>query len=99
MTQKNRLTKRKNSTMVKNMGNKLAKGKIAPNLVDMMQFRGERYCVVPEKEYTGLLETVRIMSDPEAYKRLKEAFADPVKKKFSSIEEIRKDLESDDDWE
>jgi PHD/YefM family antitoxin component YafN of YafNO toxin-antitoxin module len=67
--------------------------------IGVITLQGEEYCIVPRKEYDGFLETAAIMSDPEAYERLKESFADPIKKRFSSIEEIEKDLDSDGNWE
>jgi hypothetical protein len=65
----------------------------------IITLQGEKYYIVPKKKYDEIIETAVIMSDPEAYERLKKSFADPIKRRFSSIEEIRKDLDSDGDWE
>jgi hypothetical protein len=65
----------------------------------VVTLNSEKYCILPKSIYDGLLETIAIMSDPEAHKKLQEAFADPKKRRFSSIEEIENDLDSNDEWE
>jgi hypothetical protein len=76
---------------------KFAGQKTAKKLPDILQLNGEKYRIIPDEEYLGLLETMAIMSDPEAYKRLKEEFADPNEVGFDSIGELEKYLDSDDD--
>jgi hypothetical protein len=64
----------------------------------VVTLNNEKYCIVPKSVYDGILETIAIMADHEAHRRLQDAFADPVKKQFSSIEEIENDLDSNDEW-
>jgi hypothetical protein len=114
MAQKNKLTNRKTPVMVNAMSTtlakkktveKFAKEKTAKKLVDVLQFHGklqfhgEQYHVIPEREYRGLLATMEIMSDPEAYQNVMASFSDPKKKIFNSIDELASDLDSDDEWE
>jgi hypothetical protein len=108
MAQKNKLTNRKTLVMVNTMSTTLAKKKTvekfagqktARKLPDILQLNGEKYRIIPDEEYLGLLETIAIVSDPEAHRHVLESFADPVKRSFSSLEEIKNDLESDDEWE
>jgi PHD/YefM family antitoxin component YafN of YafNO toxin-antitoxin module len=65
----------------------------------VVTLNNEKYCILPKSIYDGLLDTIAIMSDPEAHRKLQEAFADPKKRRFSSIEEIENDLDSNDEWE
>jgi hypothetical protein len=106
MAEKNRLTKRKTPVMVNAMSTTLARKKTvekfagqktARKLPDILQLNGEKYRIIPDEEYLGLLETIAIVSDPEAHRHVKESFADPNKVGFDSIGELEKYLDSDDD--
>lgn len=61
--------------------------------------QGIKFRIIPEKEYRGMVATAEINSDPEMCRKMKEAFADPNKVIFDSVEEMEKYLDSDDDDE
>jgi PHD/YefM family antitoxin component YafN of YafNO toxin-antitoxin module len=54
------------------------------------------YVIMSEENYAGLLETLDIMSNRDEYEHILQSMADPVKMRFSSIEEMEKDLNSTD---
>jgi hypothetical protein len=56
----------------------------------VVTLNSEKYCILPKSIYDGLLETIAIMSDPEAHKKLQEAFADPEKMMFDSVDDMLK---------
>ncbi|MDR1232754.1 MAG: hypothetical protein LBJ75_00605 [Puniceicoccales bacterium] len=59
----------------------------------VVTLNNEKYCILPKSIYDGLLETIAIMSDPEAHRRLQEAFADPEKMIFHSVDDMLKYFE------
>jgi hypothetical protein len=54
----------------------------------VVTLNNEKYCILPKSVYDGLLETIAIMSDPEAHRRLQEAFSDPEKMIFNSVDDM-----------
>ncbi|MDR1457741.1 MAG: hypothetical protein LBI47_02760 [Puniceicoccales bacterium] len=91
-----RLTKAKTSNMVGNMRAKVVSQNRDNGIITA---QGVKFHIIPEKEYRGMVATAEINSDPEMCGKMKEAFADPNKVIFDSIEEMEKYLDSDDDGE
>jgi hypothetical protein len=60
---------------------------------------GIKFRIVPEKEYRGIVATAEINSNPEMSRKMKEAFADPNKVIFDSVEEMEKYLDATEDDE
>jgi PHD/YefM family antitoxin component YafN of YafNO toxin-antitoxin module len=56
----------------------------------VVTLNNEKYCILPKSIYDGLLDTIAIMSDPEAHRKLQEAFADPEKRRFDSVDDMLK---------
>jgi hypothetical protein len=96
MGYKKRLTKAKLSPMVRSMKAKVASKNRNSSVVTL---EGVRFRIIPEKEYEGIVTTAEINSNPEMSRRMKEAFADPDKVIFDSVEEMEKYLDSNADDE
>lgn len=60
---------------------------------------GVKFRILPEKEYEWMVATAEINSNPEMSRKMKEAFADPNKIIFDSVEEMEEYLDSSDDDE
>jgi hypothetical protein len=65
----------------------------------VVTLKGTRFRIIPEKEYEGMVATAEINSNPEVSRRMREAFADPNKVIFDSVEEMEKYLDSSADDE
>jgi PHD/YefM family antitoxin component YafN of YafNO toxin-antitoxin module len=55
------------------------------------------YVIMGEENYRGLLETLDIMGNRDECEHIFKSMADPVKKRFNSVEEMEKDLLSSDE--
>jgi PHD/YefM family antitoxin component YafN of YafNO toxin-antitoxin module len=67
--------------------------KSCSHTTQVVTLNNEKYCIVPKSVYDGILETIAIMSDPEAHRKLQEAFADPEKMMFHSVDDMLKYFE------
>jgi hypothetical protein len=96
MIHKKRLTRAKPSSMVRSMKTGVAsQGRIS----SVITLAGIEFRILPEKEYEGMVATMEINSNPEMSRQVKEAFDDPNKVIFDSVEEMEEYLDSSDDDE
>jgi hypothetical protein len=96
MSHKKRLTKAKLSPMVESMKAEVASQNRSSGVITV---QGIKFRIIPEKEYRGMVATAEINSNPEMSRKMKEAFDDPNKVIFDSVEEIEKYLDASDDDE
>jgi hypothetical protein len=98
MVHKKRLTRAKPSPMVRSMKARVASQSQNRN-TSVIILKGVKFRILPEKEYEGMVATMEINSNPEMSRKMKEAFDDPDKMIFDSVEEMEKYLDSDADDE
>lgn len=94
MGNKKRLTKAKVSPMVGNMKAEVASRNRSSGVITV---EGMKFRIIPEEEYRGMVATAEINSDPKMSRKIKEAFDDPNKVIFDSIEEMEKYLDASND--
>jgi hypothetical protein len=96
MGHKKRLTKAKVSPMVGSMKVGVASQNRSSSVITI---EGIKFRIISEKEYRGIVATAEINSNPEMSRKMKEAFDDPNKVIFDSVEEMEKYLDANDDDE